>query len=73
MCMSCMTSAEALFMNGVGILAVGRVGLRRLRFGPETDERRAAIRHDTESFLHSIGLDPDRVLGPTRATDSTDA
>ena len=73
MCVSCMTSAEALFMNGVGILAVGRVGLRRLRFGPETDERREAIRHDTESFLHSMRLDPDRILGPTKATDSTNA
>ena len=38
MCMSCMTSAEALFMNGVGILAVGRVGLRRLRFGQHKDK-----------------------------------
>ncbi|MBC8365278.1 MAG: hypothetical protein H8E59_09785 [Actinobacteria bacterium] len=68
-----MTSAEALFMNGAGILAVGSVGLRRIRFGPLSGERRASIRHDTETFLRSMELDPDSVLGPATATDNIDA
>ena len=73
MCMSCMTSAEALFMNGAGILAAGSVGLRRLRFGPPSRERLAAIRHDDESFLRSMELDPDLVLGTAENLQHSDA
>ncbi|HET9443538.1 MAG TPA: hypothetical protein VFO65_09455 [Acidimicrobiales bacterium] len=70
MCISCVTTAEAVVVNGGGLVVGALAVLRRSRIpGPwgrsrPRQERAADRRRDTAAFLSSLGLDPDAVLGP---------
>jgi len=70
MCMGCFTGVEAAVVNAAAGAVVARSGITRLRHrlagrGP-LDRRRAAYLANAD-FLAGIGLDPDRVLGPSPA------
>ena len=65
MCMNCVTSTEAVVINGVGFLALAQAGLDRVRdfvAGRSSTERRAAAWDANAQFVRSIGLDPAAVL-----------
>ena len=67
MCMNCVTSAEAVVINGVGFLALAKGGFDRARdfvAGRSSTERKAAAWDANAQFLTSMGLDPAAVLPP---------
>jgi hypothetical protein len=70
MCMSCVSQSDALFWNGaaIGTVVLGAAGrLRDSLVGRSSQARRTAADRANRTFLASLGLDPDEVLGPTPA------
>lgn len=67
MCVSCMSSVDAMVWNSVAIVGVGASGVRRLRdaaAGRRPLDRRQKAYDRNSEFLRSLGLDPAEVLGP---------
>jgi hypothetical protein len=75
MCMSCVTTVDALFVNGVIAGSFGLSAIERLRdrlAGRSVDDRRRAAYVSNASFVESLGLDATVVLGPPAAPASTE-
>ena len=67
MCVNCLTTADAVALQSAGAVAMVGMGRDRLRaiVSPRAwAVRRRQVRRDQESFLRSLGLDPDAVLAP---------
>lgn len=65
--MNCVTSIDAVGLNVGGFLALGLGGLRQIRdtlSGLSPFDRRRATWDDNSSFVATLGLDPEAVLGP---------
>lgn len=76
MCMNCITGTEVMVLHGAAGVAAARGGLSRLRArfsGRDPNERRLARHRANAEFLTSLGLDPDRVLGPVPQMSSVPA
>jgi hypothetical protein len=67
MCVSCMSSVDAVVWNSVAIVGVAASGVRRLRDSAAgrcaLNRRQESYRRNSE-FLRSLDLDPAEVLGP---------
>jgi hypothetical protein len=75
MCTGCFTGVEAAVVNAAAGAVAARSGLTRLRHhlaGRGSLDRRRAAHEANADFLTSIGLDPDRVLGPPPTADASD-
>lgn len=72
MCMGCFTGAEAVVTQGAVGVAFARSEFTRWHeqlTGRDPIERKRAAHEANAEFLASLGLDPDRVLGPPPAGD----
>lgn len=67
MCSGCISSGATLAMQGSAAVVIAQGSLRRLwswHGGQDAFARRRAIYQANCDFLASMGLDPERVLGP---------
>jgi hypothetical protein len=65
-CTNCVTGLEAAILASSGIAVSARDGWRRVRSGLAGEsrlERRQQIHRSNASFVASLGLDPEAVLG----------
>lgn len=67
MCVSCMSSVDAVVWNSVAVACVAASGARRIRdaaIGRRPLQRRQEAYGRNSEFLRTLGLDPVEVLGP---------
>ena len=69
MCVSCVSNADFLLVNGAVAAGAARAAFRRFTTPRPVRAARAAERHaraeaENVAFVASLGLDPAKVLGP---------